>query len=305
MFQTGDSRSSMLPMNTRRAPAPDPTSGIRPQRAEPHAIGLLPAGSAVAEGSLPEWGRLPGRLQSGRPEPGPGFAGIAIVFLLKFDLQSEINDPHNDASPASENRHQFCQTCFNGSASEPKRSQPGIDLTKCVPLPLVWISVAKDLALLDKSSHAGRPKALEGFELRIDESVAVHSVLMFQKRMAVRCERGDAAGIVADAVVDVISVLLLQPPIECGPSSPAKRGWNRLQARLCCGHSASSPRQLQTGETAKPDRHHRPLPRNHTSGGCSSRCPSRGVRKSTTMSMVGTVLRWERFAPIETCGTLR
>ena len=43
-------------MNTRRAPTPDPTSGTRPQRAEPHAIGLLPAGSAVAQGIVARMG---------------------------------------------------------------------------------------------------------------------------------------------------------------------------------------------------------------------------------------------------------
>ena len=56
MFQTGVSRSSKLPMNTRRAPAPDPTSGTRPQRAEPRAISLLPAGSAVAQGIVARMG---------------------------------------------------------------------------------------------------------------------------------------------------------------------------------------------------------------------------------------------------------
>ena len=59
MFQTGVALTSMLPMNTRRAPAPDPTSGTRPQRAEPHAIGLLPAGSAVAQGIVARWNGCP------------------------------------------------------------------------------------------------------------------------------------------------------------------------------------------------------------------------------------------------------
>lgn len=66
MFQTGVSRIPMLPMNTRRAPAPDPTFGTRPQRAEPHAIGLLPAGSAVAQGIVARMGgRLPGEAPVG------------------------------------------------------------------------------------------------------------------------------------------------------------------------------------------------------------------------------------------------
>ena len=56
MFQTGVSRISMPPMNTRRAPAPDPTSGTRPQCAEPHAIGILSAGSAVAQGIVARMG---------------------------------------------------------------------------------------------------------------------------------------------------------------------------------------------------------------------------------------------------------
>lgn len=38
LFQTGVSRIPMPPMNTRRAPAPDPTSGVRPRRAEPHPL---------------------------------------------------------------------------------------------------------------------------------------------------------------------------------------------------------------------------------------------------------------------------
>lgn len=56
MFQTGVSQIPMLPMNTRRAPAPDPTSGTMPQLAEPHAIGLLPAESAVAQGIVARMG---------------------------------------------------------------------------------------------------------------------------------------------------------------------------------------------------------------------------------------------------------
>jgi hypothetical protein len=36
--------------------APDLTSGMRPHRAEPHAISLLPAGSAVAQGIVARMG---------------------------------------------------------------------------------------------------------------------------------------------------------------------------------------------------------------------------------------------------------
>lgn len=58
MFQTGVSRTSMLPMNTRRAHAPDPTSGTRPQRAEPRAVSLLPAVDQPSrKGSSPAWGK--------------------------------------------------------------------------------------------------------------------------------------------------------------------------------------------------------------------------------------------------------
>lgn len=55
-FQTGVSRISMLPMNTKGGHAHHPTSGTRPQRAEPSALSLLPAGSAVAQGIVARMG---------------------------------------------------------------------------------------------------------------------------------------------------------------------------------------------------------------------------------------------------------
>jgi hypothetical protein len=56
MFQTGVSRISMLPMNTKGGHAHHPTSGTRPQCAEPYALSLLPAGSAVAQGIFARMG---------------------------------------------------------------------------------------------------------------------------------------------------------------------------------------------------------------------------------------------------------
>ena len=80
MFQTGVSRTSMLPLNTRRAPAPDPTSGTRPQRADPHAISLIPAGPAVAHGIV---ARMGGDCRAGSSRddqsPVPALPGCAIA----------------------------------------------------------------------------------------------------------------------------------------------------------------------------------------------------------------------------------
>ena len=88
MFRTGVARTLMLPMNTRRAPAPDPTSGTRPQRAEPHAIGLLPAGSAVAQGIVARMGGdCPAGSSRHDQSPVPALPGCAIVFLAEV-LQS-------------------------------------------------------------------------------------------------------------------------------------------------------------------------------------------------------------------------
>ena len=85
MFQTGDSRSSMLPMNTRRAPAPDPTSGIRPQRAEPHAISLLPAGPVVAQGIVARMGGdCPAGSRRNDQSPVPALPGCAIALPSSY-----------------------------------------------------------------------------------------------------------------------------------------------------------------------------------------------------------------------------
>ena len=99
MFQTGLSRSSKLPMNTRRAPTPDPTSGTRPQRAEPHAISLLPAGSAVAQGIV---ARMGGDCAVGSSRddqsPVPALPGCAIVCLAEvlrsIDAKLSRKSPH-------------------------------------------------------------------------------------------------------------------------------------------------------------------------------------------------------------------
>jgi hypothetical protein len=63
LFQTGVSRIPMLPMNTRRTPAPDPNFGTRPQRAESHVIGFVPAGPAFAQEIVARWNRCPSRRQ--------------------------------------------------------------------------------------------------------------------------------------------------------------------------------------------------------------------------------------------------
>lgn len=76
MFQTGVSRISMPPMNTRRATRP--TRPLAPGRNAPNLAPSPHSGwiSRRARDRRPNGGRLPSRLQSERPEPGPGSAGM-------------------------------------------------------------------------------------------------------------------------------------------------------------------------------------------------------------------------------------
>lgn len=68
MFQTGVSRMLMLPMNT------------RPQRAEPRAISLFPAGSAVAQGIVARMGEdSPAGSSQDDQNPVPALTGCAIA----------------------------------------------------------------------------------------------------------------------------------------------------------------------------------------------------------------------------------
>lgn len=79
--------------------APDPTSGTSPQRAEPRAISLLPAGSAVAQGIVARMGgRLPSRLQSDDQSPVPALPGCAKVFpaevLQSINAKPTLKSPY-------------------------------------------------------------------------------------------------------------------------------------------------------------------------------------------------------------------
>ena len=67
-------------MNTRRAAAPDPNSGTRPQRAEPHTSCFLLAGPAVAQGIVAQIGGdcLAGSRRNDQ-SPVPALPGCAIA----------------------------------------------------------------------------------------------------------------------------------------------------------------------------------------------------------------------------------
>ena len=76
MFQTGVSRISMLPMNTRRATRP--TRPLAPGRNAPNlALSVsFRLDQPSHKGSLPAWGETTQQAPVGRPEPGPGSAGM-------------------------------------------------------------------------------------------------------------------------------------------------------------------------------------------------------------------------------------
>lgn len=61
----------------------------------------FPSGQAGrrARNRRPNGGRLPGRLQSARPEPGPGSAEMCQVFLLEFDHYRDLKGRPSNAHP--------------------------------------------------------------------------------------------------------------------------------------------------------------------------------------------------------------
>ena len=94
MFQTGVSRIPMLPMKTRRASRP--TRSLASGRNAPN---LMPSASfrpdrSSRKGSLPSWEETATRrLQSGRPEPGPGSAGMCHFSVHRGSSRQPMLSP--------------------------------------------------------------------------------------------------------------------------------------------------------------------------------------------------------------------
>ena len=97
----GSHEPQLPPLNTRWAPAPDRTSGARPQRAVPNAISPLPAGPAIAQGIVARMGGdCPAGSSRDDQSPVPALPGCAISLFTSAlaanpsSAQSSPESPH-------------------------------------------------------------------------------------------------------------------------------------------------------------------------------------------------------------------
>ena len=99
------------------------------------------------------------------------------------------------------------------SFPETEGTQPCVDLTKSIRLPLFRRPFAKDLSFLDEAPDTGRAMAVDHVELFRYVLVAVHAALM-RKQWPASCGKSlDTVSIVSNAVVDVVGVLLFVAPV--------------------------------------------------------------------------------------------
>src|SRR5271167_1027523 len=99
---------------------------------------------------------------------------------------------------------------FSQISSQPKRSQPFVNLTEGILLPLLRGAFAKDLGIRDKAPDAVRSESVHPVELLGDIAIAAFSACMHKQRAARFRQCFDPPAIIADAVVNVVSVFLLE-----------------------------------------------------------------------------------------------
>src|SRR4051794_7616356 len=93
-------------------------------------------------------------------------------------------------------------------------SKPRVNLSKGVLLPLFSTAIPQNTGVFDELAHAGRAEAFEGFEFFSDIAVAFDCALRAREFLTSRRQRLDAFGIISNAVVDVVGVLLFETTME-------------------------------------------------------------------------------------------
>src|SRR5208282_3794303 len=95
-------------------------------------------------------------------------------------------------------------------APEPQRTQPSIDLTKSILLPLFGSAIAQNRRALHKTPDTVWPESVHAIELLRDVAIAEFSACMPKQRAARFRQCFDPAAIIAHAVVNIVSVFLFE-----------------------------------------------------------------------------------------------
>lgn len=102
-------------------------------------------------------------------------------------------------------------------SSQSERAQPRIDLAESVLLPLFRAAFSQYLRFFNKAANTRRAEVINGIKLASDEFVARSTAGMIKQRPTFLGEHLWPARIVPDAVVDIVSVLLLVASLDRMP----------------------------------------------------------------------------------------
>ena len=89
-----------------------------------------------------------------------------------------------------------------------KYPQPRIDLSESVLLPLLRTAIPKRVRFFDEAAHASWSKTVSAIEFAGNEAIARYAAIMIEQRSTFLGENLRTSGIVPDAVIDVVGVLL-------------------------------------------------------------------------------------------------
>lgn len=97
---------------------------------------------------------------------------------------------------------------------QPQGLQPGLHLSESVLLPLIGGTVSEEIRFLDELPHRRWAVGIFLDKLSGDVGVALFAFRQLEQRLAIRGERLQPAGVIADAVIDIVGVLLLMPVLD-------------------------------------------------------------------------------------------
>ncbi len=89
-----------------------------------------------------------------------------------------------------------------------KYPQPRIDLSESVLLPLLRTAIPKRIRFFDEAANTSWPESVRAIEFSGNESISRYAACMIEQRTTFLGENLRTSGIVPDAVIDVVGVLL-------------------------------------------------------------------------------------------------
>ena len=142
-------------------------------------------------------------------------------FLKKF-VESSIGEVENKAAFYAENLVDYSHVHVvelvfrhrRHESPQAKFSEPSVNLSESVLLPLILTSVAERLGSLHEVTHTRRPEIIYVTKFFGDKTVAFTRRFDFKERQRHLDEGGDTIWIISDTVVDVIGILVFHTIVD-------------------------------------------------------------------------------------------